>query len=71
MTGRIEPDWSFLFQKLEGCYDRALVSKRIYRDSLYFIYPEQSDYKKMSEVGDKYADLVQELEILQGPLIKL
>lgn len=43
----------------------------IYRNSLYFIRPEQSDCKKMAEMGDKYADLIQELEILQGPRIKL
>ena len=43
----------------------------IYRNSLYFIRPEQSDCKKMAEMGDKYADLIQELEILQGLRIKL
>ena len=43
----------------------------IYRNSLYFICPEQSNYKKMSEIGDKYAVLIQELETLQGLRIKL
>ena len=43
----------------------------IYRNSLYFIHPEQSEYKKIAEMVDKYANLVQELETLQGLRIKL
>ena len=43
----------------------------IYRNSLYFIRPEQSEYKKIAEMVDKYANLVQELETLQGPRFKL
>lgn len=43
----------------------------IYCNSLYFIRPEQSDYEKIAEMVDKYADLVQELETLQGPQFKL
>ena len=61
----------FRWQKLEGCYDRALISKRYLSNSLYFIRPEQSDYEKIAEMVDEYADLVQELETLQGPLFKL
>ena len=43
----------------------------IYRNSLYFIRPEQCEYKKMAKVVDKYAVLIQELETLQGLRIKL
>jgi len=72
MTGRIEPDWLFLLIKNQkavmiGCW---LVNV-IYRNSLYFIRPKQSDYEKIAEMVDKCADLVQELGILQGPLFKL
>lgn len=43
----------------------------IYRNSLYFIRPKQSDYEKIAEMVDKCADLVKKLGILQGPLFKL
>lgn len=63
MTGRIEPDWSFLL--LEGFMIGRWLVNVIYRNSLYFIRSKQSDYEKIEEMVDKSADLVQKLGFLQ------